>query len=676
MLNDGVAAVHSINAAQSRGTFASPVLQLYPEKEEPRHHWLDPAESAVRFVGERLSAPVFRYRLRVLMWRVGRRASRYEKLDERALDAEIAKTRIKVRRSGLTDANLVECFAVIREASRRTLGLFHHNVQVLGALAIARGAVAEMETGEGKSLTATLAVGAAGMAGMPAHVVTVNDYLAKRDAEVMEPLYSRLGLTVGALEHGIRPDERRAIYLRDVVYASNKEIVFDYLRDRVKFGGAPRNTHVKLQQFFGSTDLDDPPVMRGLHFAVVDEADSVLVDEARTPLILSSETDAEAERLWAETAHRLAKSLFEGRDYKIHRRERRIELTKRGKKTLERTGAYVGGIWENRIRREQAVRQALAVTFLYHEGDHYIISDGKVVIVDEYTGRAMEERSWSDGMHQLVEFKEGVEVTARKDVLARMTYQRFFRRYRHLAGMTGTAREVIAELSSVYHLNVVSIPTNVPSQRRRLGVRVFSTSEKRWKAVAERVLQLRREGRPVLVGTRSVGASEVASEALSKLNVPHELLNAKNDAREAEVIARAGERGMVLVATNMAGRGVDISLGDGVAGLGGLHVILTERHDSKRIDRQLEGRAARRGEPGSSEAMLSYQDTILEMTAAGRSFAAKLARMPGAPGRWVALHVFRKAQRKAENAHAKARRILLDQDRRLGIMLAFTSKSE
>ncbi|WP_137700040.1 preprotein translocase subunit SecA [Marimonas lutisalis] len=663
--------------ARPRGaSLHSTSLVLYPERDEPPHHWLDPAENATRFVYGRLSVPLLRLRLRLLLALTLARAGRIATLEDAQLDAQIAEARLRARCSGMTDANIVECFALIREVSRRTLGLYHHKVQLLGALAMARGAVAEMETGEGKTLTATLTAGAAALAGIPVHIVTVNDYLAERDADTMGPLFERLGLSVGVLKHGIQPDERRQIYRSDIVYASNKEIAFDYLRDRVKLGGPPQNTTMKVRQFFDLAGIHDPPVMRGLHFAIVDEADSVLIDEARTPLILSRETNAEAERIWAETAHRLAKALFEGRDYVLHQRDRRIELTKRGKATLERLGLSAGGEWSMRIRREQAVRQALSARFLFNKGDHYIVADGKVVIVDEYTGRVMEERSWNDGLHQLVEAKEGVEITPRKDVLARITYQRFFRRYKGLAGMTGTAREVAPELSSVYRMNVVAIPTNARSQRRRDSPRLYPTAEARWRAVAERANALCEAGRPVLIGTRSVAASERASAWLTELGIQHDLLNAMNESEEAEIIARAGDLGRVTVATNMAGRGVDIALGDGVAQRGGLHVILTERHDSKRIDRQLEGRTARRGEPGSSEAILSLEDAILEQTSAGKGALARLARLPGPVGRMAARQLFRRAQKVAERAHGRARRILLDQDRRLGTMLAFSGKPE
>ncbi|MEM7744407.1 MAG: prepilin peptidase [Pseudomonadota bacterium] len=648
-----------------------PPVSVYPERHDPKHHWLDPVEATVLHAVNRLSGPFRWIRLRRLARRADLLSGHFADLSDKALAEETSKIRQSLRRHGMSDRTTPLAFAIIREHATRTLGLRHHRVQLLGGAAMLDGALAEMETGEGKTLTATLAAGTAAMAGIPVHIVTVNDYLAGRDAETMTPLYARLGLTVATVIHGLDPDARRRAYMADITYASNKEIAFDYLRDRVRLGGPPRNIHMKLERM--TSDDRGGLVMRGLHFAIVDEADSVLVDEARTPLILSRETDASAERVWAEQAHALADQLTEGRHFKRIRDERRIQLNTAGKRHLEDLGLRIGGIWENRIRREQAARQALTAKLMFHRGDQYLVKDGKVVIVDEYTGRVMEERSWSDGLHQLVEVKEGVEVTSRKETMARMTYQRFFRRYRRLAGMTGTASEVSGELWAVYKLRVVKIPTNAPVRRTALPMRIFRTEEEKWREIADRARTLSDNGRAVVIGTRSVVASEAMSECLTAQGIPHEVLNANEDAREAEVISLAGLPGRVTVATNMAGRGVDIALGDGVEAAGGLHVILSERHDSRRIDRQLEGRTARRGEPGSTEAMLSLEDPILDLIQG--SVLSRSASV--GPLRGLLAHaLFRRAQSRAESAHSKARKMLLDQDRRLGTILAFSGVQE
>ncbi|MEO0829191.1 MAG: prepilin peptidase, partial [Pseudomonadota bacterium] len=616
-----------------------PPVDLYPEQTDPRPHWLDPVEAGIRHGWNRVVAPFRRLWARRLVAEAEHLSGHFADLSDEDLARETDLLRQKLRRYGLADDLVARSFALIREQADRTLGLRHHPVQLLGGLSILKGGLAEMETGEGKTLTATLAAGTAAMAGIPVHVVTVNDYLATRDAETMTPLFERLGLSVSTVVQGQAPDARRRAYAADITYASNKEIAFDYLRDRVRLGGPPRNVRMKVERLVSSGQ--DPLVMRGLHFAIVDEADSVLVDEARTPLILSRETDAAAERVWAEQAHGLADRLEEGRDFRRIRDERRVELTNAGRSRLEDLGARIGGPWENRIRREQAVRQALTARLMFHRGDHYLVRDGKVVIVDEYTGRVMEERSWSDGLHQLVEVKEGVEVTSRKETMARMTYQRFFRRYRRLAGMTGTAREVSAELWAVYKLSVARIPTNAPVRRQALPTRTFRTEADKWAAIAERARALAMEGRAVLIGTRSVLASETLSDHLTAAGLEHEVLNANADAREADIVSLAGQPGRVTVATNMAGRGVDIRLGRGVEAAGGLHVILSERHDSGRIDRQLEGRTARRGEPGSTEALLSLEDPILDLVQG--TLLARLLRVLPLRG-LLARYLFRTAQ--------------------------------
>ena len=596
----------------------------------------------------------------------------YRAMEAPGLKAATLALRERLRGALHDDRQVAESFALVREVAGRELGMRHFDVQLRGGFALLRGMVAEMETGEGKTLTATLAAATAALGGVPVHVVTVNDYLAERDAAAMSPVYRALGLSVGIIVHGLTPAQRRSAYACDITYGSNKEMAFDYLRDRLAMSGRPQNLAMKLRRLNRRGQEGDGVVMRGLHFAIVDEADSVLVDEARTPLIISRQTDAENERLWAEAALQLAAELEPDLHYQLRRDERRVELTRQGCELLERVGTSRGGIWLSRIRREESARQSLTALHLFQAGDHYLVRDGKVQIIDEYTGRIMADRSWSDGLHQLVEAKEGCEVTSRKVPMARMTYQRYFRRYRRLAGMTGTAREVTGEFWNVYRLPVLAIPTNRPGRRVRLPTRIYRGTDEKWAAVAARAAEISTRGRPVLIGTRSVAASEAVSARLHAAGLAHVVLSAAQDLQEAEIIAEAGQCGRITVATNMAGRGVDIRIDPQAVGLGGLHVILTERHDARRIDRQLEGRSGRQGDPGSTEALLSLEDPLLEL------IKLPLLRRLGAvdSGRLLGNLLFRLAQKRAERTHARARQQLLLQDRKLGVILAFSGGME
>ena len=414
--------------------------------------------------------------------------------------------------------------------------------------------------------------------------------------------------------------------------------------------------------------------MRGLHFAIVDEADSVLIDEARTPLIISGDPQPIDDRRWAKEALDLAHGLEIGKHYRVFMDERRIELTALGIERIAELGRQLGGLWQSRIRREESARQALSAVHLFSSSIQYIVREGKVEIVDEYTGRIMPDRSWNEGLHQLIEAKEGCEVTQRKSPLARISYQRFFRRYHRLAGMTGTAREVRGELWAVYRLAVITVPTNRPVQRRDWPPLVCASSENKLERIVDRVASLRKQGRPVLIGTRSVAASEALSERLGGAGLAHVVLNAAQDQHEAAIIADAGKPGRITVATNMAGRGVDIQLGEGVAELGGLHVILTERHEAGRIDRQLIGRCGRQGEPGTTETILSFDDPLLDVL--GWRRRRSWLRRLGPWSRRGARMVFRHAQRRAERVHSRMRRRLLTADQRLGTMLAFSGEME
>ena len=596
-------------------------------------------------------------------------------LSDRALREAAQALRPALRREGFSEDLVARAFALVREAASRTLEQRHFDVQLIGGQVLLAGMVAEMDTGEGKTLTATLAASAAALAGIPVHVVTVNDYLASRDAAWMGPIYRALGLQVGTVIHGMSPPERRAAYGCDVTYCTNKELAFDYLRDRIVLRGRPSRLQLQLERLVSEEARAERLVLRGLHFAIVDEADSVLVDEGRTPLIISAQGSSAEQRLY-ETALGLADQLVPDADFTIDPVERSVRLTPEGLARLDELAAPLGGVWTGRLRREELARQALVARRLFHRDRHYLVRDGRVQIIDEYTGRLMPDRSWERGLHQLIEVKEGVAVTAPHETLARISYQRFFRRYLRLAGMTGTAREIAGELWTVYGLPVMRVPTNRPSRRVIHPERVFRFAEARWVAVVEHVRAVHDAGRPVLVGTRSVAASEELAARLAAAGLPHRVLNARQDAEEAQIIAEAGQPGRITVATNMAGRGTDIRLTPAVIELGGLHVIATERHDAARIDRQLFGRCGRQGDPGTAEALVSMDDDLV--TSHGgvwRRLVTPRGRSSSGPSRLAGLAV-RRAQRAAERAHGRMRRDLLRFDEQMDSTLAFSGPGE
>jgi len=597
--------------------------------------------------------------------------------DARLRDAALA-LRPPLGRMGFRDELVAQAFALVREAARRTVGERHRDVQLGGGYALLAGLVAEMETGEGKTLTATLAASTAALAGIPVHVVTVNDYLASRDATWMGPIYRTLGLSVGLVVQGMGSQARHAAYACDVTYCTNKELAFDYLRDRLVLGAQGDRLRLELERLYGRPSRERRLVLRGLHYAIVDEVDSVLVDEARTPLIIGGGGDPGAGRRVYEQALGLADQLIHGRDFRIGHRERQVTLTERGQRRLHELAGSLGGIWMAGLRRDDLVRQALCARHLFQRDTHYLVSeDGRVSIIDEFTGRRMPDRSWELGVHQLIEAKEGCPPTATNRTLARISYQRFFRRYLRLAGMSGTAREAAAELWAVYRLAVVRVATHRPLRRRGLDGRVYAKATDRWRAVQGRIAELHRSGRPVLVGTRSVAASETVSAMLTAGGLPHRVLNARQDREEAELVARAGQSGQITVATNMAGRGTDIRLGPGIADVGGLHVIATERHEAGRIDRQLFGRCGRQGDPGTFEAIVSLEDDLLlRHGGVWRRLASTVTRRDGSVPSFLARLVVRHAQRAAERWHAQRRRDLLRLDEHLDTVLAFSGRRE
>ena len=601
-----------------------------------------------------------------------------EALPDDALRLRAAAMRVRLRREGFVLDAVAECFALIRVAASRTMGQRHYASQLMAGHALLQGRLVEMATGEGKTFCATLPACTVALSGYPVHVITVNDYLAERDAEKMRPLYDFLGLTVGTVVQGMEKDARREAYAQSITYCTNKEIAFDYLRDHVALRGCSSRLHQALRRLAGDTGQDEALVLRGLYFAIVDEADSVFVDEARTPLILSASTAAGAQVDECAAAAQFATTLVEGEDYRLNRFENLVLLSDAGRSKLSEFAEGRSGTWTSARASQQLVRQALSALHLYRRDQHYVVADGKVQIVDESTGRVMPDRSWEHGLHQMIEVKEAVKPTPPRKTLARLTYQRLFRRYVHLSGMTGTAAEAASEIKAIYGLNVARVPLHRPTQRVQGGTTVFRTLDEKWERVAEVAGQLSiGKGRPVLIGTRSVQASEQISAVLTRQGVAHALLNAKQDASEAEVVAEAGQPGRVTVATNMAGRGTDIELGEGVTNRGGLHVILTEYHDSRRVDRQLFGRCARQGDPGSCEAIVSLEDDIFRICAPRVTAALQRALRKGvsvSPAAFTALRRF--AQWSAERQHAVIRTQNLKEDRRLDHVLAFTGKSE
>jgi preprotein translocase subunit SecA len=662
--------------AATADRFPPPALRLYPERAERPQQPLDVVSE---IAGAEIAARMAPWRARSLgriVPLVDQHAPEFAALALEDFAPAVRAVSVALRRAPqLPDREVARAFALIRELSHRVLGKRHFGVQITGAFAMLKGMLAEMATGEGKTLTATLVAGTAALAGFPVHVVTVNDYLARRDAEQMGVLYRRLGLTVGTVLNGQNAEERRAAYACDITYCTNKELAFDYLRDRILLGQADGELALKLEAMYSDAPRSRQLRLRGLHFAIVDEADSVLIDEARTPLIISGQVESDFDADTIAAALDLAGELAPEQDYFLSLEERRVFLTAAGQARIAAFAGERRGAWRSVVAREELARQAISAIHLFRRGEHYVVADGKVQIVDEYTGRIMPDRVWSDGLHQMIEHKEGCALSARRTTIARITYQRFFRRYRRLTGMSGTLRPIARELWRVYGLAVATIPTHRPVQRRHLPDRVMATDQEKWRAILARVAQLHATGVPVLIGTRSVAASERASAELKAAGLPHTVLNATQDRHEAEIIAQAGERGRITIATNMAGRGTDIHLGEGAAELGGLHVIMTERHDARRIDDQLAGRSGRQGEPGCFQAILSMEDPLMDFdTGPILSRLAKPAM--GMAGDWVGRAMLRLAQRRAEWLHARMRADLLRSDRSQSKTLAFSGRPE
>jgi len=536
-------------------------------------------------------------RLAILLDEVNNYEPKMMSLSDAELRNKSSYFKEKLLKGFTLDDILTEAFAVAREASRRTLLMRPFEAQVLGGIVLHEGKIAEMKTGEGKTLAATMPLYLNALEGKGSHVVTVNDYLAKRDSEWMGPIYNFLGLSVGVIIHGMDDDQRREAYHADITYGTNNEFGFDYLRDNMKFS------------------LDDY-VQREFNYAIVDEVDSILIDEARTPLIISGQSEESTDKYYK--INQLIPRLRKDQDYSIDEKSRTVVLTEEGVARVEEL-LNVNNLYEPRnIETLHHVNQALRAHTMFKRDVDYLVKDGQVVIVDEFTGRVMPGRRYSDGLHQALEAKEKVKIEKENQTLATITFQNFFRMYKKLSGMTGTADTEAEEFKKIYNLEVLVIPTNMPMIRKDNNDLIYKTEKEKIKAVIEEVKALNKVKRPVLIGTISIEKSELLGNYLTRAGVKHHVLNAKNHEREAEIVAQAGQPGMVTISTNMAGRGTDIKLGEKVADLGGLHILGTERHESRRIDNQLRGRSGRQGDDGSSRFYLSLEDDLLRIFGAER----------------------------------------------------------
>jgi len=660
-----------IRPGASFGHYPQRSEAAFDDIEAALHRWVDRTR---RRLGQRTKSAG------AIARKVGVHDTALQNCTEGDLDIAIDEFRWQLQQQGLRDEIVIKAFALIREAAGRSLGLRHYDVQLYGGWLMMQGMLAEMQTGEGKTLTTALPACTAALGGIPVHVITANDYLAKRDCETLEPLYKRLGLTSGWVIDGMTPDQCREAYQADIVHTTNKQIAFDYLRDRIAMGDDTGDLRLQYRHIRSqlNPEMAGQLMLRGLCFAIVDEADSVLIDEANTPLIITRILPNEDSTETYSDALFLASSLLINDDYTTDPQKRSVALTPDGEDKLEQRVSKLPELWCNKRKRESLVKQALAANLFYLRDRDYLVEQEKVQIIDQSTGRLMPDRSWEQGLHQMIEAKEGCVISEQREALARISYQRFFSRYLRLGGTSGTLNEVAQELQQVYDLRVRKVAPNKPSIRRLIGTRIYRDSAAKKMALLKRIEELHRTGRPILIGTCSVEESEQVSTWLEQEAIKHRVLNARQDQQEADIVAAAGTRGAITVATNMAGRGTDIALGEGVKTLGGLHVISLSLKSSYRLDRQLFGRCARQGDPGSAETILSLQDAALE-NCRGSTILNLLSRLCGhgkpIPG-WAGQFVLRRAQHSHEVQQTKVRRTLMKQDKQLKRTLAFAGRFE
>ncbi len=588
-------------------------------------------------------------------------------LSESAFKEAVRGIRQRLARDGLTAETIAQAFAYTGNACRRHLGMSPFDTQRMAAAIMLDNQLAEMATGEGKTLVAALTAATGALAGIPVHVVTANEYLVGRDAARLRPVYAALGLSVGAVQQSLDGHARRAEYACDITYCTAKELVFDYLRD-LPMRSQHRTDLAWHAAHFSETAARQGTLLRGLCMAVIDEADGILIDEARVPLIISQLHEHAGKREAAVEILQLAATLRVCIDFTLDRHALSATLTEQGLAALEAVSGELHPVWHNRRHRDENICLALAALHLFQRDRHYLVRDDGIHIIDETTGRVSPGRTWSRGLHQFIELKEACSVSGEAVALAQITYQRFFPRYLRLCGMSGTLAESRGELSRVYGMNVVRVPLRKPGRRLDHGQRVFLTRAQQWQAVADRVTDRAQRGQPVLIGTDSVADSESLSAYLTRRGITHTVLNARNDQQEADVVAQAGHAGHVTVATNMAGRGTDIPLGPGVESLGGLHVISCQMNSARRIDRQLKGRCARQGDPGSVDTLLSIESPLMQRTLPVwiKRLAARFAHpadgtLPGWLGQILAIYT----QRLEESRQQGQRAQLLHQDQQL-----------
>jgi len=665
--------------ASVQGSISRPSLALgfYPERETPQADRLDVllTRGLARVKTEWESRTSVR---KNLIQKIDHAGRLHSKLSDAAFSKSVADLRKQLFYSGWSNTLAIQAFAVVREMSDRVLGMRHYDAQLLAGWVMHNGQLAEMQTGEGKTLTATLPASVAAFSGVPVHIVTANDYLATRDAELMRPLYDALGLTVGVVDEAMNFNARQAAYACDITYCSNKQICFDYLRDRVERGLSSSQLHLNIERLYD--ERSNKLMLRGLCFAIVDEADSVLIDDASTPLILSREImNDKVNHAIFRQALSLADQLLVEEDYSVQSQKRQVVFTSKGLSSIAKRAQHLGSFWCGKRQREELVHQALCAQYLYIRDRDYVVCDNKVQIVDINTGRLMRDQSWTRGIQQLVEAKEHCDISVNTETIARISYQQFFGRYLKLSGMSGTAREIKRELSRTYGLEVACIPPHRRCRRVAMPEHIYLYRRDSHAALLASAREEAARGRAVLIGTRTVQTSELLAQQLTDQGLNPQVLNARQNKDEAYVVGRAGTAGNITVATNMAGRGTDILLERSVINKGGLHVIIAERNDASRIDRQLYGRCARQGNPGSYQSFVSLEDDIAQqgINAWARWLLSlfapdKTIRLP----EWIGSRVLCFAQRRVERRHERIRLLVEREDKRLNSVLSFAGESE